>query len=122
MQFPDWTSKITTDEKSLTFDFNNRMYLSKIDTVDSGRYFKANLLDGFISFDIDLSKSGCGCLTALYTVAMPAADNLYDPFKYCDAAQVGGHFCPEFDIMEANKFAYRGTAHKCDPPTSEGAY
>ena len=25
---------------------------------------------------------------------------------YCDANQVGGTFCPEFDIMEANKFSW----------------
>ena len=120
--YPDWSDDIVTDDKTLSFDYNNRMYLSKMEGVDPSQLFKANLLDGFISFDVDLSKSGCGCLTALYTVTMPAKDNLHDPFKYCDAAQVGGHFCPEFDLMEANKFAYRATAHRCNAPTSSGAF
>ena len=35
---------------------------------------------------------------------------------YCDANQVGGTFCPEFDIMEANKYSWRTTAHTCDDP------
>jgi hypothetical protein len=61
-----------------------------------------------------LSQSGCGCLTALYAIVMPATDNTSDPFQYCDAASVGGHMCPEFDMMEANKYAWRTTGHKCD--------
>ena len=37
---------------------------------------------------------------------------------YCDANQVGGAFCPEFDIMEANIWAYRGVNHHCDEPNN----
>ena len=28
VHYPDWTSEITTDDVTLQFDFNNRMYLS----------------------------------------------------------------------------------------------
>ena len=62
------------------------MYLSTVDAVDPSKYYMANLLGGSISFDVDLSKSGCGCLTALYTIRMPAKANTNDPFQYCDAA------------------------------------
>ena len=53
---------------------------------------------------------------------MPAVDNYSDPFKYCDANMVGGHWCPEFDIMEANRHAFHVTAHKCDEPNPNGVY
>lgn len=56
------------------------MYLSTVERTDPSKYFKVNLLGGSLSFDIDLSKSGCGCLTALYAVMMPAGDNNSDPF------------------------------------------
>ena len=75
------------------------MYLSTVDHADATSYFKVNLLDGSLSFDIDLSKSGCGCLTSLYTVMMPVMGNNEDPFKYCDSSKLGGHYCPEFDLM-----------------------
>ena len=90
------------------------MYLSTVPALDTTKYYKPNLLGGSIEFDVDLSRSGCGCLTALYAIVMPANQNQSDPFKYCDAASVGGHMCPEFDVMEANKHAWRSTAHKCD--------
>lgn len=41
---------------------------------------------------------------------------------YCDANQVGGVFCPEFDIMEANQYSFHTTAHACDAPNSNGFY
>lgn len=90
------------------------MYLSTVSTLDTNQYFVANLLGGSIEFDTDVSQSGCGCLTALYAIVMPSNTNQSDPFKYCDGAGVGGNYCPEFDVMEANKYAFRSTAHKCD--------
>lgn len=98
------------------------MYLSTVQNLDTSKYFRANLLGGQVKYDVDLSQAGCGCITALYTVLMPAVDNVSDPFKYCDANQVGGHWCPEFDIMEANRFAYRAVGHACDAPSSSGIF
>ena len=34
---------------------------------------------------------------------------------------VGGNYCPEFDIMEANQWCSQTTAHKCNAP-SNGHY
>ena len=120
VHYPDWCDNISAINRKLSFDYNNRMYLSTVEKADPTKYFKANLLGGSISFDVDISMSGCGCLTALYTVAMPATENSWDEFKYCDANQVGGYFCPEFDIMEANRHAYRSTAHSCERSASAG--
>ena len=55
---------------------------------------------------------------------MPKPLNDYDPFKYCDAGLVDGHnsYCPEFDIMEANKFSFRSSAHRCSRPGSDGVF
>ena len=35
-----------------------------------------------------------------------------------DANEIGGAFCPEFDIMEANIHAYRAVNHHCDAPVN----
>ena len=82
------------------------------------------MLGGSIEYDVDLSKVGCGCVTAFYSVLMPAVDSPQNafPFGYCDANKVGGYWCPEFDIMEANKFGFRSTGHSCDAPDAQGVY
>lgn len=117
VQYPSW-SGVTTNDFDVSYVFNKRAYLSTVDSLDTSKYFKPNLLGGAMEYDVDLSKVGCGCISAIYTVLMPGIDNSGDPFQYCDANQVGGHWCPEFDIMEANKYAFHVTGHKCDAPTN----
>lgn len=80
-----------------------------------------NMLGGSVEYDVNLAEVPCGSVTALYTVLMPSVEDNEDPFKYCDANQVGGHWCPEFDLMEANRYSFHTTAHKCDAPTN-GVY
>ena len=73
VQYPkSWSSASVTDGTELGFDYNNRMYLSTAPELDTAKYFKPNLLGGSVEFDVDLSDSGCGCLTALYAIVMPA--------------------------------------------------
>ena len=92
------------------------------------KYFKPNLLGGSVEWDIDLSNHECGCIAAWYLVKMPGKDddgNLWmdtDGYGYCDANQVDGNWCPEFDIMEANKWSWATTPHKCDSPSDKGHY
>jgi len=90
------------------------------------------LLAGSISFTVDLSRVGCACNLAFYFVSAPARDvdgipiagnTTYAPGNYyCDANQVGGQWCPEVDVMEANTHAFQATPHKCDPPVGDRHY
>ena len=84
VQYTGWSSA-TTNGSSLSFDFDTRMYLSTQDTLDPLKYYKPNLLGGSFEFDVDMSQSGCGCVTTVFAVNMPGIDNAKDPFKYCDA-------------------------------------
>ena len=59
------------------------------------------------SFDIELSSTECGCNAALYMVSMKGQTG------YCDANNVGGKWCNELDIMEANKHSIHITPHCC---------
>ena len=45
-----------------------------------------------------------------------------DGFGYCDANKVDGNFCPEMDIMEANKYSWASTPHPCDSKNENGQY
>merc|ERR1719203_2587660 len=86
------------------------------------------LLGKRLSFSVDLSEVGCACNLALYLISMPARGrdgqpNPGDhrggqPAFYCDANKVGGQWCPEMDIMEANTHAFASTPHKCDAPVN----
>ena len=56
---------------------------------------------------------------------MDAEGNLVageDGSYYCDAAATGGEFCPEFDLMTANKYSWRTTGHSCGAASPTGDY
>jgi len=78
-----------------------------------------NLLDKTLSVTIDLSPIGCGCNAALYMSQMPGRNPdgtpnpSHDKDYYCDSNDVGGAWCPEMDLMEANNRAMQVTPHKC---------
>lgn len=87
---------------------NGRAYLTESEDWDPNAYFRPNLLGGSMEYDVDLSRVSCGCNAALYMIGMPGVSADGSPFEstdgmhYCDANEIGGNFCPEFDIMEAN--------------------
>ncbi len=62
----------------------------------------------------------------MYAVAAPALDpsGSAEPSAsgdyYCDANQVGGSWCTEVDLIEANTAAMAATPHACQQATSTG--
>ena len=104
-----------------------RSYLARSDKLGPDNFYLPNLLGGSIEFDVDLSSAGCSCNAALYLVSMPGRNPDGSPRKgpgdyYCDGNNVGGSYCPEFDIMEANTYAFQATPHKCNRPSASGHY
>ena len=125
VQYPETWSSATVSGDSVSFDFKNRLYLSESPTTDPSQYFTPQMLGGYLEYDVDLSGVGCGCVTAFYGVLMPGLDNANDPFQYCGAGNWAANnaaACPEFDIMEANMWGFRGTSHGCPPPDANGFY
>eukprot|EP00405_Crypthecodinium_cohnii_P034349 CAMPEP_0206527044 /NCGR_PEP_ID=MMETSP0325_2-20121206/1106_1 /ASSEMBLY_ACC=CAM_ASM_000347 /TAXON_ID=2866 /ORGANISM="Crypthecodinium cohnii, Strain Seligo" /LENGTH=613 /DNA_ID=CAMNT_0054022363 /DNA_START=31 /DNA_END=1872 /DNA_ORIENTATION=+ len=89
-------------------------------------FMQLKLLGHSISFTVDLSAVGCACNLAFYLISGPAigpngtfdrgSDRQGQPPYYCDANKVGGQWCPEVDIMEANNHAFQATPHRCNAP------
>ena len=82
-------------------------------------FYNFSLLGKEFIYTVNRSAVGCSCNSALYFVSMPAfgQDQNADSGKYgdyyCDANKVGGEYCPEMDVSEANKYTMATTPHKC---------
>ena len=51
-----WSSRSATDDDyTVSFDFNNRLYLATQQDIDRNAFFAPNMLGGNIEYDIDLS-------------------------------------------------------------------
>lgn len=121
----DWSKEyVQVNGTGVTLKGGGRVYLGNSDTLNLQSYYQINLFNKRLTFDVDMSNVGCNCNGALYLVSMPAYNSGQQPQPgknseyYCDANQVGGTYCPEMDILEANKFAMASTAHTCQyvPP------
>ena len=57
VQYPvKWSSRSPTDtDRTVSFDHNNRMYLSTQQGIDRNAFFTPNMLGGSIEYDVDLS-------------------------------------------------------------------
>ena len=123
---PVWFTGTGGDK--IEIPYGGRLYLSDSYSLDPTKFFKPNFLGATVEYDVDLSQLECNCVAAFYLVSMPGkkSDGSYDPSEdthyYCDANEVSGVFCPEFDIMEANTYSFRSTPHPCDAPDANGHY
>ena len=119
---------IWVNGSSITLHGGGRAYLgdSSSDSLSPNSFYEMPVFDNKqggknrrLSFDVDMSDVGCNCNGALYLVSMPAYNSAQQPEPgkggdyCCDANQVGGTYCPEMDVMEANKFAMASTPHTC---------
>jgi len=121
------TGSSQSHDNTMVIPQNGRAVLIESPSMDPSQFYKPNLLGGSVEYDVDLSESNCGCIAAFYLISAPGKDsngNYWntDGYYYCDANQVAGNFCPEWDIMEANQWATQTTPHSCDSPTNKGFY
>merc|ERR1712232_193639 len=89
-----------------------RVYLIEDDGVNKNYMFM--LKNQEFTFDVELPSLPCGFNAALYFVGMTANEGgAENGTNYCDAQAVGGTFCSEMDILEANTKAQQYTTHAC---------
>eukprot|EP00756_Hemistasia_phaeocysticola_P011231 Hpha_TRINITY_DN15099_c0_g1::TRINITY_DN15099_c0_g1_i2::g.125982::m.125982/K01225/CBH1; cellulose 1,4-beta-cellobiosidase len=104
------------DQLTLTYGGSDvggpRVYLIEPDGTNKNHMF---MLKGReFTFDVELSSMPCGFNAALYFVGMDANEGGAEQgTKYCDAQAVGGTFCSEMDLFEANTEAQQYTTHAC---------
>lgn len=104
--------KVWTYDRQVGIWGPSRSYL--VENWQSGswwntRYYRLDLRGKTMSYTVDLSKVGCGCIACMYLVAMP---NPGPGPNYCDIQP--GHSwkpCVEVDLMEANSMAYHTSLH-----------
>ena len=119
----------SADGASVALAAGGRFYVSAEPMPTPGEplvpssYWQAPLLGRELSYEVDLSGVGCSCNAALYLVSMPGhnASGSPDPTAggdyYCGAnagKSAGNNYCPEMDVLEANKYAMQVTPHACN--------
>ena len=78
------------------------------------RYEQLKLRGRSLRFTADLSRVGCGCVAALYLVAMPDRPDATQHLSgYCDAVprRSGSGPCVEIDVLEANSYGAHASLH-----------
>ena len=131
------TAKSTSEHvfangSTVSIAYNDRAYIVADCPANGGIFSPAlfskrlPMLGQAWTFTMDISTAGCGCNGAMYAVAMPgiAANGSFAPGRggdyYCDANDVGGVWCTEMDLIEANTAAMAATPHACDAPDAKG--
>ena len=130
---PEWQRNfigISDSGRRLTLSGGGGLQVAKTGTVGPSVFYQWHLLGKQLSYTVDLSRVGCSCNAALYFISMPgfnASSSEPDPRGnfYCganagkpsintSAAGGRGNYCPELDVLEANRFAAQSTPHICN--------
>ena len=88
-------------------------------------FAKFKLLGKEFIYTVDRSTVGCSCNSAIYFVDMPGYDENQNPDAskfgnyYCDCDKVGGSYCPDMDVSEANAYTMATTIHSCSAPAGK---
>ena len=118
----DWATQFTqVSGENITLRGGGRVYLgdSSSNDLSPNSYYNMPLLGKRLTFNVNLSAVGCNCNGAMYFITMPGYNSAQQLVPgehgdyYCDANAVGGTFCPEMDVLEANRHAMSSTAHTC---------
>ncbi|TVY90591.1 putative endo-beta-1,4-glucanase [Lachnellula willkommii] len=108
------TLNLFKTENNVTSLTSPRVYLLADDTT----YDMFHLLDRELSFDVDISKAGCGVNGALYLSEMRYCDAQCPSQNYINGVAnfngTLGACCNEMDIWEANSAANAFTPHPCN--------
>jgi len=123
----DWAAPmIEIHDNGFTMTGNTRLYFGDKpdDVFNSSSFWQTNLLDNNFAYTVDLSNVSCGCNAAAYFVDMPGtwAGNSGD--YYCDANYGAGNnmWCPEYDVMESNKYTMMSALHTCEDQDNDGRW
>jgi len=103
---------------SLTVGHGPRLYFAHTcqESIHPDMFLTWNLLGKTLSYNVDMSKVGCGCNAAFYFVTMPSRVKTKCGDYYCDANAVCGSNCAELDIQEGNSHAWASTPHHAYDP------
>merc|ERR1719369_715765 len=115
---PDWAAPaIEVLDNGFTLNGPSRLYLgsSADESFTADSFWQVPLMGKYFSYTVDLSNVECGCNAGNYFVNMPGNPNNGGPGGdfYCDANMGNSMWCPEYDTMEANKYAIASTLHTC---------
>jgi len=118
------TDGISVSGSQLALGYNHRVYFTGQCVYNFAPliYKPLFVLGQTLQYTVDVSRVSCGCKASLYLVSMPAYGQNQHPTPthcddyYCDALGLCGSFCPEMDLIEANRAALAVTPHKCSSP------
>ena len=117
----DGEIEVSDDLKSVTIQGNSKLYLANEPSISRDALFTPELIGGWLWYTADLSQTGCGCVSSIYTV-LPGDDTIHDErFFSCSSSHQDKAQCPEYTIMSANQYGFAAHAHRCTT-NEDGSY